>query len=394
VIEMTTNSSVKCVRDIRDFPPSAYRLPADGRQSKHQCQQRRALAVELATYANGDGSSIKLSVKTLADHLGKSPRAIHDLLDDLSELGLLENKELCGFMKPRERVLNIPAFKTKIAYVQSSTPHVQSSAPTCAILAAPHVQSSNFLPAETPEDCRQPTETNRPTTQPTDLTGLENGGMEEALTQMHLAAPNAQPSETGNDIGDASLAQVEKTWDQWAWDHFMKNLPACLQGAVMKKEQRTPIAGLVKKYGPDCFLAIIARWIERRDLPIEERKVNKWGAMLDEITPHIEPGRKEYKRREREKAEQKLRADWNKLHADIKSRGRLDDAFLESRWSLGPKDKVRLADFKAAPFGFDTFEAGDVLTRYDYWQAECAGTLVWDENVTEALEMVQEEKAA
>ena len=174
----------------------------------------------------------------------------------------------------------------------------------------------------------------------------------------------------------------------------MKNLPDCLQGAVMQKAQRAEIEKLVTKYGPECFLAIINRWMEYRELPIEERKVNKWGVMLEEILPHIEPGRKEFKRKQREMAEQKLRADWNKLHADIKSRGRLDDAFLESRWSLGPKDKVRVADFKAAPFGFDTFEAADVLTRYDYWQAECAGTLVWDENVTETLEMVQEEKAA
>ena len=86
--------ALKCVRDIRDFPPSAYRLETDGRQQQHLCEQRQRLAWLLATFADGDGKRIRPSVQTLADALGKSRRAVTYLLDDLQRLGLLENGSL------------------------------------------------------------------------------------------------------------------------------------------------------------------------------------------------------------------------------------------------------------------------------------------------------------
>ena len=66
----TKQFAIKCAIDIRNAPPAAYRLPTDGRQWTHLCVQRRMMAMELATYADPDGSNIYVGAKTLAAHNG------------------------------------------------------------------------------------------------------------------------------------------------------------------------------------------------------------------------------------------------------------------------------------------------------------------------------------
>jgi hypothetical protein len=192
--------------------------------------------------------------------------------------------------------------------------------------------------------------------------------------------------------------EIDRSWAEFQWKQFMENLPEALQGATMQKAQRAGIEKLVAEYGPDVLLAIIARWMDHRDLPIEGRKANKWGALLDEITPHIEPGRKECKRRMRDRMQREARAAWDKLRSDLQARGKLDDTFLESRWSLGQQDKTSIADFMKAEFDYATSAnirrpATEVVERYDYWLSENAGTLEWDEGITEDFESFQARKA-
>ncbi len=85
----------KCVRDIRDFPPASYRLPDDGRKWLAVARQRRALGIQLATHADGDGSSITAGVTRWAKALGISKRTVYRLLDDLRKIGpgFLSEKE-------------------------------------------------------------------------------------------------------------------------------------------------------------------------------------------------------------------------------------------------------------------------------------------------------------
>jgi hypothetical protein len=56
-------SSVKCVRDGRKYPPASYRLPDDKKKWLSVCKERRAVALQLATYGDGDGTSIEAGVR-------------------------------------------------------------------------------------------------------------------------------------------------------------------------------------------------------------------------------------------------------------------------------------------------------------------------------------------
>jgi hypothetical protein len=371
------------------------------------CEQRQRLAWLIATYANGDGTSITAGVETWANALGLSRRAVTYLLDDLTELQLLQNGKLTRFNGTRTRTLDLESFATRFADAQStpdaqsSNADAQSTRSHCAICALPDAQSSNadaqssaFLAPIPPEDCAIPSVGPRETDHhPHRISDRQVEVEENSSSCSPFATQKAQPMDSENEPSEEEIEQSLKALAEIQWQEFIKKLPTDLMAATFLAGQRAAIEKMLEKYGAECLLLIIQNWIDNRALPLEERIHNRWGALLDEILPYIEPGRKEYKRKEREKAEQKYRADWNKLHADIKSRGRLDDAFLESRWSLGPQDRSSLADFKAAPFGFDMFETADMLARYDYWQAENAGTLVWDEKVTNDYGMVQEEKA-
>jgi hypothetical protein len=82
------DSAVRCVRDVRDLPLEAYRLPNDGRKWKSLCKERQRLAMLLATYADPDGTNIKVGTDKLAGRLGWAPNTLFDRLDDLTELGL------------------------------------------------------------------------------------------------------------------------------------------------------------------------------------------------------------------------------------------------------------------------------------------------------------------
>src|SRR6266404_1891505 len=85
--------SVRCIRDLREFPPNSYRLPGDGRKWKSLCKDRRAIANHIATYANGDGTSITAGINRWVKEMGVSRATIFRRLDDLRTLGLLRDKE-------------------------------------------------------------------------------------------------------------------------------------------------------------------------------------------------------------------------------------------------------------------------------------------------------------
>src|SRR3989442_354057 len=91
-VRTMSRTSLKCTRDLRDYPPEAYRLPNDGRKWKKLCSDRRALAMELATFANGDGTSITPGVRRLMKNLGWSRSKLFRYIADLEELKLLTSE--------------------------------------------------------------------------------------------------------------------------------------------------------------------------------------------------------------------------------------------------------------------------------------------------------------
>jgi hypothetical protein len=100
---------VKCVRDIRDWPPEKYRLPNDGRKAKRKWEQRQRLAMYLATFADGDGSRVEVGTKRMHEALGMSRSQLFVYLEDLKTLKVLINEGRTTSRGAAARRLNVEA---------------------------------------------------------------------------------------------------------------------------------------------------------------------------------------------------------------------------------------------------------------------------------------------
>ena len=106
--------SVACVRDWRDFTLDYYRLESDGRQWKSQASKRRQLAEWLATFANGDGTSIEVGIERMADKYAVDRATIFRWLDELRELHALAPKiNLTSRHGTAVRSLTLEAFEAR-----------------------------------------------------------------------------------------------------------------------------------------------------------------------------------------------------------------------------------------------------------------------------------------
>jgi len=86
----TTPKFKNCLFEICKTPIEIFRKPTDGRKWKAAASARKTLAVQLAGYADADGSSIRPSTVTLAAQTGFSRAKVCRLLDDLRELGIMQ----------------------------------------------------------------------------------------------------------------------------------------------------------------------------------------------------------------------------------------------------------------------------------------------------------------
>jgi hypothetical protein len=106
--------SVACVRDWRDFGLDYYRLSSDGRQWKTQASKRRQLAEYLATFANGDGTSIEVGVERMMEKFEVDRATIFRWLDDLRDLRALAPKAgLTSRYGTAVRSLTLAAFEAR-----------------------------------------------------------------------------------------------------------------------------------------------------------------------------------------------------------------------------------------------------------------------------------------
>lgn len=170
---MKNESSVKCVRDLREIPPTAYRLTTDGRKWMHKCRLRCDLAQWLATFANPDGTSITVGVERMTNRLCVSRRTVQRLLDDLETLGFLSNGKLTNFRGTRRRNLNIAAVMATADVPDSQNgdvPNTQSQMRQMETSVGP---DTRFESGTTGESATQPSFSDRPNTRPTDQTDEE-----------------------------------------------------------------------------------------------------------------------------------------------------------------------------------------------------------------------------
>jgi len=246
--------SVHCVRDLRDVPASAYRLPGDGRQWLHASRQRQALAMLLATYADSDGSRVRPSRVTMAAHLSCSVRTVQSLLNDLEELGLQRKVGLHGESGPAVRQLDVDALRTR-AGVQTSPARVKASPEEECKLDRSGVQSSSA--------------------------GVQGsgGGVQPMRCTQPSGLPSPPPPPTATEPPTAA--------DGW-WREFNKKtsaIPAML-GATITAQQKRDLHAQSLRCGEDLFPAI-REWIDKRSMPVETLR-NKWGAWLNECEPFLD----------------------------------------------------------------------------------------------------------
>ena len=100
-------STTRCLLDITDTPPSAFALPDDGRKATHLQMERKAVASQIARYANADGTQAYPSVATMMKATGRSRATIFRILKDLRTLGVLRDGDIHEFHKTRVRTLDV-----------------------------------------------------------------------------------------------------------------------------------------------------------------------------------------------------------------------------------------------------------------------------------------------
>jgi hypothetical protein len=129
-LEPTSNpKKSKTTWHLHDVPPTAYRLPADGRKWRASCVSRQRVAIALARFADSNGRNIQAGQERLAASLGMSRRELGYLLSDLLKLKFLRNEGLVWThgKQVRRRSLDIAAILIAASGVQDSQSDVQYS---------------------------------------------------------------------------------------------------------------------------------------------------------------------------------------------------------------------------------------------------------------------------
>jgi hypothetical protein len=121
--------SVTCARDAMAYPPECFSLPTDGRKAKHMREQRRALFIQFALYADGDGTRAWPGEKRICKEMGLKRRTAERLIADLRELECVVEKvgpdgkiKLCGPRGTTERVVNPKALPAPGSTAWTETP--------------------------------------------------------------------------------------------------------------------------------------------------------------------------------------------------------------------------------------------------------------------------------
>jgi len=242
-------SVIKAVRDLRSVPPQVYARPSDGRKLAHLCRERRALVLQMATYADADGSGIFPSEYTLARDLGKSRRAVVYLMAHLIEMGFVENDGWQNFgekhtRRRRLRIDRILAAATPEALRKIGAPTAQDSQGHCATLAEP----LRKIGAPTAQDsyCAQPP-----------------------------ALPIQPPTHTGGACVDSKPLAAKDAWEQ-----AMRWVPPDMRASGWKRGEESRAADLIAQHGWEKFVAAVRLYWKEKGSAFFDKTEYKWSGFL------------------------------------------------------------------------------------------------------------------
>src|SRR5579871_6236298 len=80
-----------CLFQAHKLTPEAFRVENDGRKANQKAAARRQLFIELASFADADGTNAFPAGETIAARLGWSRRKVFTYLPDLETLGYMQN---------------------------------------------------------------------------------------------------------------------------------------------------------------------------------------------------------------------------------------------------------------------------------------------------------------
>lgn len=118
----TTTPYKNCIFEICKSPIESFKKSTDGREWKLAASNRKTLAVQLASFGDADGTSIRPSTYTLAEQTGFCRRKVCYLLDDLQELGFLQRTGRHGQRGAAIRKLVIPEKPSETLTRETQTP--------------------------------------------------------------------------------------------------------------------------------------------------------------------------------------------------------------------------------------------------------------------------------
>jgi hypothetical protein len=231
----------RCLKDATKMPPSEFALPDDGRQRRHLCQQRKALAQVLASAANADGSSIRISLATMMHDTGFSHAKVCRLLIDLKALGVLSNEGY--FRVAHRRFVSIRALHLRAPLVSSSrAPLVSSSSPLVSS-SNPLVSSSVTKSVKSREDETQPPLT---------------------LTALTPPTHTEKKSVSVNTFSQAAkYLQTDMLVSQW------------------KRGEKEAIEKIISEHGGEVFLAVELLYWREQDPEQFAKTLYKWSAFIN-----------------------------------------------------------------------------------------------------------------
>jgi hypothetical protein len=115
-LDMAARNPIRCFFDVRGIPAEVYRLPNDGRKWLVKAKARREIAMQLASYADADGTDIKVGATRMRDEIGGMCRStLFNRLAELDELGFLITKGKTSEHGTAIRRLNVDAMLAKMA---------------------------------------------------------------------------------------------------------------------------------------------------------------------------------------------------------------------------------------------------------------------------------------
>jgi hypothetical protein len=238
----TSSPSKSCVFDVLKIPIERFRKPSDGRKWKAAASARKTLLVQLAGYADADGTNIRPSTQTLAGQTGFSRRKICYLLDDLQELGLVERTGRHG-----QRGAAIRKIVTAPALLDSGIPPlgVQDSPGTPPLRVQDSISESAKLNPQSAGFASQSAKLNP-----------------ESATAVAQDLPADLPADLPS---KPARADAVRNTDENLWEGLADAFEKAQAGEQLSRVGLEAVKALAAEVGSEVVLTVWQHWLKTRD---------------------------------------------------------------------------------------------------------------------------------